>query len=175
QGLWREGRGENLLDSGAPFYDVYRTADGEYVSVGCIEPQFFEEFVEKLSIADRLPAMSPGEHRHPKHWAAVRAVFTDAVGSRTRAELEETFAGSVACVMGVRTWAEAEADPHNVARDLFYRDEADVRQPAPAPRFADLGGASWAGAADAVASAGTGAAAGGAAGEGSASSGAGTG
>ena len=175
QGLWREGRGENLLDSGAPFYDVYRTADGEYVSVGCIEPQFFEEFVEKLSIADRLPAMSPGEHRHPKHWAAVRAVFTDAVGSRTRAELEETFAGSDACVMGIRTWAEAEADPHNVARDLFYRDEADVRQPAPAPRFADLGGASWAGAADAVASAGTGAAAGGAAGEGSASSGAGTG
>src|SRR5699024_1402480 len=83
--------------------------------------------------------------------------------------------GSDACVMGIRTWAEAEADPHNVARDLFYRDEADVRQPAPAPRFADLGGASWAGAADAVASAGTGAAAGGAAGEGSASSGAGTG
>lgn len=149
QGLWREGRGRNLLDSGAPFYDVYRTADDDYVSVGCIEPQFYTEFVEKMGIADRLPAMSPGEHRHPKHWAAQRAVFTEAIAARTRAELDELFAGSDACTMGIRSWAEAEVDPHNVARDLFYRDEADVRQPAPAPRFADLGGASWAGGADA--------------------------
>ena len=149
QGLWREGRGRNLLDSGAPFYDVYRTADDDFVSVGCIEPQFYAEFVEKMGVADRLPAMGPGEHRHPKHWAAQRAVFTEAIAARTRAELDELFEGSDACTMGIRSWAEAEAAPHNVARDLFYRDEADVRQPAPAPRFADLGGASWAGGADA--------------------------
>ncbi|MGO1653898.1 MAG: CaiB/BaiF CoA transferase family protein, partial [Brevibacterium yomogidense] len=124
QGLWREGRGRNLLDSGAPFYDVYRTADDDFVSVGCIEPQFYAEFVEKMGIADRLPAMSPGEHRHPKHWAAQRAVFTEAIAARTRAELDELFAGSDACTMGIRSWAEAEAAPHNVARDLFYRDEA---------------------------------------------------
>lgn len=145
QGIWREGRGRNMLDSGAPFYDVYRTADDEFVSVGCIEPQFYAEFVEKLGLADRLPAMKPGEHRLPKHWAAQRAVFTEAIGARTRAELDEIFAGSDACTMGIRTWAEAESDPHNAARDLFYRDAADVRQPAPAPRFADLGSAAWAG------------------------------
>lgn len=146
QGIWREGRGRNMLDSGAPFYDVYRTADDDFVSVGCIEPQFYAEFVEKLDLADRLPAMKPGEHRLPKHWAAQRAVFTEAIGSRTRAQLDEIFAGSDACTMGIRTWAEAESDPHNAARELFYRDAAGVRQPAPAPRFADLGGAAWAGA-----------------------------
>ncbi len=160
QGLWREGRGRNMLDSGAPFYDVYRTADDDFVSVGCIEPQFYAEFVEKMGIADRLPAMSSGEHRLPKHWAAQRAVFTEAIAARTRAELDELFAGSDACTMGIRSWAEAEVDPHNVARDLFYRDEADVRQPAPAPRFADLGGASWAGGAAAAGSAGAGGSAG---------------
>lgn len=154
QGLWREGRGRNMLDSGAPFYDVYRTADDDFVSVGCIEPQFYAEFVEKMEIADRLPAMSPGEHRLPKHWSAQRAVFTEAIAARTRAELDELFAGSDACTMGIRSWVEAEVDPHNVARDLFYRDEADIRQPAPAPRFADLGGASWAGGAAAAGSAG---------------------
>jgi alpha-methylacyl-CoA racemase len=145
QGVWKEGRGQNMLDSGAPFYDVYTTADGGYVSVGCIEPQFFAEFVEKLGIADRLPAMARNEHRHPKHWAAQRAVFTEVLGSRTRAELAELFAGSDACTVEIRSWAEAEADPHNRARGLFYRDEDGVRHPAPAPRFADLGGAAWAG------------------------------
>ena len=150
QGVWREGRGTNMLDSGAPFYDVYRTADDDYVSVGCIEPQFWAEFVQKLELADRLPGITPGAHRLPQHWDAQRTVFTEAIGARTRAEMDELFAGSDACTVGIRSFEQAEADPHNAARGLFYRDEAGIRQPAPAPRFADLGAASWAGGSDAA-------------------------
>jgi alpha-methylacyl-CoA racemase len=72
-------------------------------------------------------------------------VYTEAIASRTQAEIDELFAGSDACTIGIRSFAQAEADPHNTARDLFYRDDAGVRHPAPAPRFADLGGAAWAG------------------------------
>jgi alpha-methylacyl-CoA racemase len=151
QGVWREGRGTNMLDSGAPFYDVYRTADDDFVSVGCIEPQFWAEFVQKLELADRLPGITPGAHRLPQHWDAQRTVFTEAIGARTRAEMDELFAGSDACTVGIRSFEQAEADPHNAARGLFYRDEAGIRQPAPAPRFADLGAASWAGGSDAAA------------------------
>ena len=136
-GMWRhDARGHNLLDSGAPFYDVYPTADDRYVSVACIEPSFFAEFVRTLDIEDRLPEpLGEINHWQPKHWPLMRPVFAEALASHTLAELEELFTGRDACVEPVRTMAEAKTDPHNVQRGLFYTDEAGIEQPAPAPRF----------------------------------------
>ena len=136
-GMWRhDARGHNLLDSGAPFYDVYPTADDRFVSVACIEPEFFAELVRTLGIEDQLPEpLGQLNHWLPQHWSGLRIIFADALGSRTLAELEELFADSDACVEPVRTMAEAKTDAHNQQRGLFYTDEAGVDQPAPAPRF----------------------------------------
>lgn len=145
-GMWNEERGTNMLDSGAPFYDRYETKDGQWVSLGCIEPQFFAEFVRGVDVEDALPApLGQLDHRRKDLWPAIREVFTEAIGSRTRAELEEIFDGTDACLFPILTFEEAERDPHNTAREVFYRDAAGALQPGPAPRFAPLGGASWAG------------------------------
>ncbi|MDN6122677.1 MAG: CoA transferase [Brevibacterium sp.] len=136
-GMWRhDARGHNLLDSGAPFYDVYPTADGRYVAVACIEPAFFAEFVRTLDIEDQLPEpLSEIDHWQPKHWPIMRPVFAEALASHTLAEHEELFTGHDACVEAVRTMAEAKVDAHNEQRGLFYTDDAGIDQPAPAPRF----------------------------------------
>lgn len=145
-GIWRDNPGTNLLDSGAPFYDVYPTADGRHLGVGCIEPQFFAEFTTLLGVADRLPwKLGEFDHRDPAHWPAMRELFATAIASKTAAELSELFDGTDACATIVLTMDDAEADAHNTARGAFYRDAAGARQPAPAPRFADLGGQVWAG------------------------------
>ncbi|GAA1855133.1 CaiB/BaiF CoA transferase family protein [Brevibacterium marinum] len=140
-GMWRhDARGHNLLDSGAPFYDVYPTADGRYVTVACIEGPFFAEFVRGLGIEDRLPEpLDRLDHWQPQHWPSLRTVFAEELSSRTLAELEELFSGSDACVEPVRTMAEAKSDEHNLHRGLFCTDEAGIDQPAPAPRFSALG------------------------------------
>ena len=136
-GMWRhDARGHNLLDSGAPFYDVYPTADDRYVSVACIEPAFFADFVRTLGIEDQLPEpLGQLNHWLPQHWPGLRTTFAAALAARTLAELEELFAGSDACVEPVRTMAEAKVDPHNQHRGLFSTDESGIDQPAPAPRF----------------------------------------
>src|SRR5699024_409208 len=117
QGVWQEGRGTNMLDSGAPFYDVYRTSDDLFVSVGCIEPQFYAEFVEKLELADALGGLQPGHHLKREYWDLQRTVYTEAIAARTQAEIDELFAGSDACTIGIRSFAQAESDPHNTARE----------------------------------------------------------
>ncbi|KZE23095.1 CaiB/BaiF CoA transferase family protein [Brevibacterium casei] len=140
-GLWRhDARGRNLLDSGAPFYDVYPTADGRHLSVACIERPFFNEFVRTLGLEDELPEpLETLDHWQPQHWPALRAVIAPAIAARTLAELESLFAGRDACVEPILTMAEAKADAHNVARGLFAPDADGVDQPAPAPRFAGAG------------------------------------
>ncbi|WP_349826899.1 CaiB/BaiF CoA transferase family protein [Brevibacterium litoralis] len=146
QGQWQEGRGTNILDSGAPFYDRYRTADDRWVSVGCIEPQFFATFVRGLDLEEKLPApLDRLDYRRKELWPAIREVFTASIAARTRDELVEIFDGTDACVFPVLSWDEAEQDVHNAARGVFYRDADGHRQPGPAPRFAPVGGASWAG------------------------------
>ncbi len=136
-GLWHhDARGHNLLDSGAPFYDVYPTVDGRYVSVACIEPAFFAEFVRALDLEDQLPEpLGELDHWQPRHWPALRAAFASALASRTLDDLVALFADRDACVEPVLTMAEAKQDRHNVARGLFSTDGAGVDQPAPAPRF----------------------------------------
>ncbi len=131
-GLWPGGRGENLLDGGAPFYDTYRTADGEAVALAALEPRFYAELLERLGLED--PA--GGAHLDPATWPAIRTALTAAVGARTRAELDELFAGSDACYAPVLDLDQAPAHPHNVARRTFY-DAPGGPLPSPAPRFSE--------------------------------------
>ncbi|GAB2745256.1 CaiB/BaiF CoA-transferase family protein [Salinifilum aidingensis] len=128
-GLWTTERGTNLLDTGAPYYDVYETADGGHVSVGALEPQFYAELVERLGLAERLP-----DRDDPANWPEIRRAFGDVFRTRTREEWEEVFAGSDACVAPVLSMTEAAEHPHVAARAVLP-EAGGVRQPAAAPRF----------------------------------------
>jgi alpha-methylacyl-CoA racemase len=128
-GLYREERAANLLDGGAPFYDVYETADGRHLAVGALEPQFYDELVRLLGIADTAP-----DRNDPAHHAELRRVIGDAVRSRTQAEWAEVFDGSDACVAPVLPMSEAFHHPHLAARGTFVERDGTT-QPAPAPRF----------------------------------------
>jgi alpha-methylacyl-CoA racemase len=133
-GNWSEKRGDNILDTGAPWYDVYETRDGKYVSIGSIEARFFEDLLARLGLKD-----VPDQHDRTR-WPQMRAMFEKAFKSKTRDEWCKVFEGSDACFAPVLSWSEARRDPHNVARKS-YVTVADVEQPAPAPRFSRTPGA----------------------------------
>jgi alpha-methylacyl-CoA racemase len=129
-GWWSERRGSNLLDSGAPFYEVYATADGGFMAVGAIEPQFYAALLDGLGLdAADLPAQL-----NPAGWPQLKERFAAIFRTRTRAEWSETFEGTDACVTPVLTLAEAALHPHNTERHAFLRPDG-VLQAAPAPRF----------------------------------------
>ena len=130
-GAWVDRRGVNLLDTGAPFYDVYRCADGQFVAVGALEEKFYAALLEGLGLAGDTE-VPPRED--PRRWPELRALFTDRFAARTRAEWWEVFRGTDACVAPVWSLTEATTDPHNRARDVFVEVDGRV-QPAPAPRF----------------------------------------
>jgi alpha-methylacyl-CoA racemase len=134
-GFWGE-RGTNMLDSGAPYYDVYECADGGWVAVGAIEPQFYAELLDGLG----LTAADVPDRNDQSAWPALREVLASRLRSRTRDEWAAHFAGRDACVAPVLTLAEAPAHEHNVARGTFL-DAGGVQQPAPAPRFERTPGA----------------------------------
>ena len=124
-------RGTNLLDTGAHFYDVYRCADGEYISLGSIEPQFYAELL-------RLTGLEGDEEfagqMDASRWPALKARLTEVFGSKTQAEWCSIMEMTDVCFAPVLTMSEAAAHPHNVERQTFV-DVAGARQPAPAPRF----------------------------------------
>lgn len=126
---YREQRGQNLLDGGVPYYDVYPTADGEHVAVGALEPPFYATMIRLLGLADVAPAQDDAD-RHDE----LRALLTKTFRQRTRAEWVELFEGTDACVTGVSRLSEAFEHPHLVARKTFVEREG-ITQPAPAPRF----------------------------------------
>jgi alpha-methylacyl-CoA racemase len=129
-GLWREERGANLLDGGAPFYGVYQTADGRHLAVGALEPQFFAELLRRLGLdAGDLP-----DQLDRDGWPLLRERLAELFRTRTRDQWCELLAGSDACVAPVLDLGEAPAHPHNRARGTFV-DVGGVVQPAPAPRF----------------------------------------
>ena len=129
-GTWQDRRGSNLLDGGAPFYDTYATADGQYVAVGALEPQFYAALLAGLGLTGTdLPAQHDRDG-----WPVLRQRFAAAFASRTRAEWEQVFAGTDACVTPVLDLAEAPVHQHAVARGAFV-EIGGVTQPAPAPRF----------------------------------------
>ena len=129
-GLWTLERGTNLLDGGAPFYDVYATSDGGAMAVGCLEPAFYAKLLRVLEL-DR-PELR--DHTDPARWPDIRAALTEVFASRTRAEWEEAFTGSDACVAPVLDLDEARSHPHGRARQAFYETDAGL-VPMPAPRF----------------------------------------
>ena len=130
-GMWGRGRGGNMLDSGAPFYDCYETADGGHMAVGAIEPQFYAELREKLGITgEELFDAQMDVRRWPEQKARLGEIFA----GRSRAEWEAVFTGSDACVAPVLSFDEAAAHPHNAARGTFV-EVGGIRQPAPAPRY----------------------------------------
>ncbi|MCC5811583.1 MAG: CoA transferase [Ectothiorhodospiraceae bacterium] len=130
-GQWQEQRGSNLLDGGAPFYDTYVCADGGHMAVGALEPQFYRELLERLGLTDHPDC---AEQMNRERWPAIRKTFADTFRSRSRDEWSEVFADSDACVAPVLSMQEAEAHPHNQARQTFVQHDGMV-QPAPAPRF----------------------------------------
>ncbi len=139
-GAWRDERGVNILDSGAPFYEVYETKDGGYFAVGAIEPQFYAALVRGLGLD---PADLPAQMDR-SGWRATKERFAAIFKSRTRNEWCEVFDGVDACATPVLSPAEAPAHPHVAARGTF-RTLGGVDQPAPAPRFTRTPGAPSAG------------------------------
>jgi alpha-methylacyl-CoA racemase len=130
EGIWREERGTNMLDSGAPWYDCYETKDGKWVSIGSIEARFYADLLGRLGLTkEKLPAQHDRDG-----WPILKARFTEIFKSRTRAEWERAFVDSDACFAPVLSISEVAAHPHNAQRQGFVMRDG-VQQPAPAPRF----------------------------------------
>ena len=131
QGQWSGERGTNLLDTGAPFYDTYETADGGYVAVGAIEPQFYAELRRVLGIADDPRFDAQTDHAQ---WPAQKTELARLFKAKTRDQWTALFEGIDACVTPVLSMAEALEHPHNRARQTFIT-LGGAAQPAPAPRY----------------------------------------
>lgn len=130
-GLWSDARGTNLLDTGAPFYDTYETADGGFVALGAIEPQFYAGLLQALELADDpLFASQMDPTAWPTQKARLEAVFR----TRTRDDWVGRFEGRDVCFSPVLTPAEAATHPHNRARNAFT-EVGGALQPGPAPRY----------------------------------------
>jgi alpha-methylacyl-CoA racemase len=128
-GLATERRASSLLDGGAPFYDLYETADGRHLAIGALEPQFYAALVAGLGIAESAPDRSD-----PAQYDALRTLIAETVRRRTQAEWVAVFEGTDACVAPVLTPSEAVRHPHLAARGT-YVDRLGAAEPAPAPRF----------------------------------------
>ncbi len=135
-GVWNEGRGTNLLDTGAHFYDVYETADGKYVSIGSIEPQFYAELIRLTGLeGEELP----WQHDRSQ-WPAMKDRFAALFKQKTRDEWCAVMEHTDVCFAPVLSLSEAPKHPHNVERGTFIERDGVV-QPAPAPRFSKTPGA----------------------------------
>ncbi|MDJ0498437.1 MAG: CaiB/BaiF CoA-transferase family protein [Acidimicrobiia bacterium] len=130
RGMWGNARGANLLDGGAPFYTTYETADGEYVAVGALEPQFFAELLDGLGI-DR--SRQPDQY-DPAAWPELRRQLAAAFRARSREEWSAVFTGSDACVTPVLSMEEAVQHPQMTERNAFVEVDG-LDQPGVAPRF----------------------------------------
>ncbi|MFS2098882.1 CaiB/BaiF CoA transferase family protein [Variovorax sp. Varisp85] len=130
RGHFAETRGTNVLDGGAPYYGTYETADGKYVSIGPIEPQFFALLCEQLGVAAPLRDAQNDRAR----WPALRAEFEHLFRTRSRDAWTALFEDSDACFAPVLALSEVAMHPHQVAREAFV-DIDGTRHPAPAPRF----------------------------------------
>ena len=130
-GLWEPERGTNMLDSGAPFYDVYECADGTYVSIGSIEPQFYAELLRLSGLGeqDDLP-----RQMDRASWPAMKVRVAELFKTKTRSEWCELMEHSDVCFAPVLSMEEATQHPHNVARGVFT-EIGGVTQQQPAPRF----------------------------------------
>jgi alpha-methylacyl-CoA racemase len=129
-GMLNPERGANATDSGSHFYDVYECADGQWISVGPIEPKFYGILLGVLGIE----SSELGPQMDPASWAHAKSVLAARFRTRTRDQWAELFANTDACVAPVLRWDEAARHPHLAARGTFVEVDGVV-QPAPAPRF----------------------------------------
>jgi alpha-methylacyl-CoA racemase len=129
-GRWGEHRQSNWLDGGAPFYRSYECKDGKYVSVGPLEPQFFAQLVDLAG----LPPDHKASQNDETSWLDRHASYAQVFKTKTRAEWEEIFDGTDACVAPVLTWSEAPEHPHMKARGVFTQVNG-ITQANPAPKF----------------------------------------
>ena len=129
-GQWRDERGVNILDTGAPWYDVYETADGKWLSVGAIEKRFYRALLQGLGLAG---ANLPKQYETAR-WPELRARFAAAIKTRTRDEWAQVFSGKGACVAPGLSLDEVASHPHMRQRGTLVEIDG-VLQPAPAPRF----------------------------------------
>ncbi|HET7399881.1 MAG TPA: CaiB/BaiF CoA-transferase family protein [Intrasporangium sp.] len=128
-GEWHPERGTNIVDSGAPFYDAYETADGRWLAVGAMEPHFYADLVELLELPEDLP-----DQNDQGAWPLLKETFAQAVRRRTLDEWLRRGEGRSPCISPVLDALEAPKHPHHVARGTFIEVDGLV-QPAPAPRF----------------------------------------
>jgi alpha-methylacyl-CoA racemase len=133
-GAWQDTPGANMLDGHAPFYDTYTCADGRFMAVGAIEPQFYAQLLEGLQIdpADLPPQMEK------ESWPAIKARFTEVFATKSRDEWAAVFDGTDACTTPVLAFGEVASHPHMAARNTIVTQD-DVPQAAPAPRFSRTG------------------------------------
>lgn len=136
-GMWPNPRGQNILDGGTPFYENYRCADGRYVAVGALEPQFYRALMDGLGLQDEDVAANQWD---TARWPEFRARLAEIFATRTRDEWAADLEPTDACVAAILDMDEAHAHPHNAARGTFV-EAFGVRQPAPAPRFSRTPGA----------------------------------
>jgi len=132
QGVWNDTPGTNILDTGAPFYEVYETADERHIAVGALEPQFYAEFI-RLAGLEGI-ADPEGVRFDRSRWPEMKQRYAEHFKTKTLAEWTEIFEGSDACVAPVLSMDEAVAHPHNDTRRTFV-EAGGIPQPAPAPRF----------------------------------------
>jgi alpha-methylacyl-CoA racemase len=129
-GRWSDDRGANIFDGAAPFYRTYECADGRYIAVGALEPEFFANMLAVLGI----DPTTVGPQRDKSRWPAMHALLSDTFARRSRDEWSAVFANTDACVTPVLSMAEASADAHLKEREVFIEIDG-VTQPSPAPQF----------------------------------------
>lgn len=130
QGRWQDERHANLLDGGAPFYACYECADGRYVSIGAIEPQFYRELIERCELTDPVFA----DQWQRDNWPRMRDAFTALFRTRSQQEWCDRLEGTDACFAPVLDFSQATTHAHHAAREGFLHNGA-LAYPAPAPRL----------------------------------------
>ncbi len=130
QGMWKDERGSNMLDGAAHFYDTYETSDGKYVSIGSIEPQFYQLLIELAELDQE--AFAP--QMDATQWPALKEKLAAVIKTKSRDEWCAIMEGTDVCFAPVLSMSEAPQHPHNVERGSFI-ELGGVVQPAPAPKF----------------------------------------
>ncbi len=130
QGTWTNNREDNFVDGGAPYYRCYTCADGKYLSIGCIEPQFFAEFLKLVNLDADLAKLQNDKSQ----WSMLHLLFEQTIAKKPRDKWANIFEGSDACVAPVLDFNEAAKYPHNLQRNAFATQNS-VTQTTPVPRF----------------------------------------